>query len=115
MSSKPIVHDGVSSQSPKAHSLHAVSDAPATASNASMLKRILTDVLGLEAEDAEALTPDSGLFGHLPELDSMAVAGLLTEIEDRFDIVIEDDEVDGEMLETFGGLLAFIDAKTEQV
>ncbi|MEO0590048.1 MAG: acyl carrier protein [Pseudomonadota bacterium] len=83
-------------------------------SNASQLKRILSDVLGLDPEDAQALTPESGLFGHLPELDSMAVAGLLTEIEDRFDIVIEDDEVDGEMLETFGGLLAFIDAKTEQ-
>ena len=114
MSSKPIVHHGVSSHSPKAQALHAVSDTPAAVSDASELKRILTDVLGLDAEDAEALTPDSGLFGHLPELDSMAVAGLLTEIEDRFDIVIEDDEVDGEMLETFGGLLAFIDAKTAQ-
>ena len=75
------------------------------------LKRILADVLGIETEDAQAMRADSGLFGHLPELDSMAVAGLLTEIEDRLDIVIEDDDVDGEMLETFGGLLAFIEAK----
>ena len=41
----------------------------------------------------------------------MAVAGLLTEIEDQLDIVIDDDEVDGEMLETFGSLLAFARAK----
>ena len=41
----------------------------------------------------------------------MAVAGLLTEIEDRLGIIIEDDEVDGEMLETYGGLLAFAEAK----
>ena len=41
----------------------------------------------------------------------MAVAGLLTEMEDRLDIVIEDDDVDGEMLENFGGLLAFAEAK----
>ena len=41
----------------------------------------------------------------------MAVAGLLTEIEDRLDILIEDDEVGGEMLETFGGLAAFVKAK----
>ena len=41
----------------------------------------------------------------------MAVAGLLTEMEDRLDIVIEDDDVDGEMLEKFGGLLAFAEAK----
>ena len=78
------------------------------------LKSIIADVLGIDAVQADGLTEDSGLFGHLPELDSMAVAGLLTEIEDRLDIVIEDDEVDGEMLETYGGLLAFIDAKTTQ-
>ena len=43
----------------------------------------------------------------------MAVAGLLTEMEDRLDIVIEDDEVDGELLENFGNLLAFAEAKRE--
>jgi acyl carrier protein len=37
----------------------------------------------------------------------MAVAGVLTELEDRLGIRIEDDEVDGEMLETFGALAAF--------
>ena len=76
-----------------------------------LLRRILTDVLGLKQGQAEGFDADTGLFGHLPELDSMAVAGLLTEIEDRFDIVIEDDEIDGEMLETYGGLLAFARSK----
>lgn len=75
------------------------------------LKSIIADVLGIAAEQANELEDDSGLFGHLPELDSMAIAGLLTEIEDRLDIVIEDDDVDGEMLETYGGLLAFTEAK----
>jgi acyl carrier protein len=41
----------------------------------------------------------------------MAVAGLLTEVEDRLGIIIEDDEVDGEMLETYGAMLAFVRAK----
>ena len=85
-----------------------------TASRAALdseLKSIICDVLGIDEETAEALDEDSGLFGHLPELDSMAVAGLLTEMEDRLDIVIEDDDVDGEMLETYGGLLAFAEAK----
>lgn len=77
------------------------------------LKGLLADVLGLDPAQAEAFAPDSGLFGHLPELDSMAVAGLLTEMEDRFGIVIEDDDVTGEMLETFGGLLAFARAKLD--
>lgn len=76
-----------------------------------LLRRILTDVLGLKPGQAEAFDADTGLFGYLPELDSMAVAGLLTELEDRLDIVIDDDEIDGEMLETYGGLLAFAEAK----
>ncbi|MCL9981972.1 MAG: acyl carrier protein [Erythrobacter sp.] len=75
------------------------------------LKGLLADVLGLDPAQAAAFGSESGLFGHLPELDSMAVAGLLTEMEDRLGIVIEDDDVDGEMLETYGGLLAFAKAK----
>ena len=76
-----------------------------------LLRSILTDVLGLKPGQAATFTAETGLFGDLPELDSMAVAGLLTEMEDRLDIVIEDDEVDGELLETFGSLLAFAEAK----
>lgn len=75
------------------------------------LKAILVDVLGLEPDEVDGFDNETGLFGHLPELDSMAVAGLLTEIEDRFDMLIEDDDVDAEMLETFGGLLAFVEMK----
>lgn len=76
------------------------------------LRSILCDVLGLDGAQVEAFDQDTGLFGHLPELDSMAVASLLTEMEDRLDIVIEDDDVDGEMLETYGGLLTFAEAKS---
>ncbi len=78
------------------------------------LKSIIADVLGIDEDQADAFTDDSGLFGHLPELDSMAVAGLLTEMEDRLDIVIEDDDVDGDMLETYGGLLTFAEAKLSE-
>ncbi len=80
----------------------------------SELKSIIADVLGIDAEQAEALNEESGLFGHLPELDSMAVAGLLTEIEDRLEIIVEDEDVDAEMLETYGGLLAFAETKLSE-
>lgn len=71
------------------------------------LRALLADVLGLGEERAAALTDDSGLFGELPEFDSMAVATVLTEMEDRLGIIIDDDEIDGEIFETYGNLLAF--------
>lgn len=76
-----------------------------------LLRGVLADVLGLSAERVAMFTPDTGLFGHLPELDSMAVAGLLTELEDRLGIIVEDDEVGFDMLESYGALLAFVTAK----
>lgn len=85
--------------------------APSRSDIDTKLRAILRDVLGLDADQVERFGSGTGLFGHLPELDSMAVAGLLTEMEDRLDIIIEDDDVDGEMLETYGGLLAFAEAK----
>ncbi|WP_267397283.1 MULTISPECIES: acyl carrier protein [unclassified Sphingomonas] len=75
------------------------------------VRAVLADVLGLSPERTAAFTAATPLFGALPELDSMAVAGVLTEIEDRLGILIEDDEVDGDMLETFGALVAFAAGK----
>ncbi len=75
------------------------------------VRAVLSDVLGLAPERVAGVHAGTGLFGALPELDSMAVAGLLTEIEDRLGIVIDDDEVDGDMLATFGALVTFLDRK----
>lgn len=75
------------------------------------VRAVLKDVLALGADRVAAFDDDTALFGALPELDSMAVAGVLTEIEDRLHILIEDDEVDGEMLESFGALRRFAEAK----
>lgn len=75
------------------------------------VRAVLADVLGLSGDRVAALTPDSGLFGALPELDSMAVAGLLAELEERLGIVIDDDDVDADLFASFGSLLAFARAK----
>ena len=75
------------------------------------VRQILVDMLGLSQDDVDAMTDETPLFGAIPELDSMAVAGLLTEMEDRLDIMIDDDDVDGELFETFGNLVAFAKAK----
>ena len=81
--------------------------APSRSQIDTVLRAILRDVLGLDQAQVEEFSGDTGLFGHLPELDSMAVAGLLTEMEDRLGILIDDDEIDGEIFETYGNLLAF--------
>lgn len=76
------------------------------------VRAVLRDVLGLSPERTAAFADDTPLFGALPELDSMAVAGLLTELEDRLGILIEDDEVDGDMLASFGSLSRYAAKKS---
>ena len=78
------------------------------------LRGVLVDVLGLDPERVRAFDESTPLFGALPEFDSMAVAGLLTELEERLGVLIEDHEVDADMLETFGSLLTFARAKSLQ-
>ena len=78
---------------------------------AATLRAVLVDVLGLPEDRVRGFDESSPLFGALPEFDSMAVAGLLTELEERLGILIEDHEVDADMMETFGALLTFARAK----
>ena len=78
------------------------------------LRAVLVDVLGLPREQVAGFDEATPLFGALPEFDSMAVAGLLTELEERLGILIEDHEVDADMLETYGSLLTFARAKALQ-
>ena len=69
-------------------------------------------VTTLEIEDrADQLTAATPLLGGLPELDSMAVVELVVALEQRFGVVIGDDEITGDVFETLGSLAAFIDAK----
>jgi acyl carrier protein len=75
------------------------------------LRAVLADILGLDRTRVEGFNEATPLFGALPEFDSLAVAGLLTELEERLGIFIEDHEVDADMMETFGALLTFVRAK----
>ncbi|KQN06817.1 MULTISPECIES: acyl carrier protein [unclassified Sphingomonas] len=75
------------------------------------VRAVLRDVLGLSDDRVAAFRDDTPLFGALPELDSMAVAGVLTELEDRLGILIEDDDIDGDTMESFGSLVHFASGK----
>ena len=71
------------------------------------VRAVLHDVLGISQDRLALFDEATPLFGALPELDSMAVAGLLTELEDRLGIIIEDEDVDGEIFDTLGSLVRF--------
>lgn len=62
-------------------------------------------------ERADDLKEDTPLLGNIPELDSMAVAMLVTSLEEHFDIFVDDDEISAETFETFGSLCAFVAEK----
>lgn len=84
-------------------------DFPLTADDS--LRASLIAVLGLSADRVAQFDDETLLFGALPELDSMAVASLLTDFEDRLGIHIDDDDVDAESFETFGALSAMLARK----
>jgi acyl carrier protein len=64
--------------------------------------------LGERGKGMQATTP---LLGALPELDSMAVVNVITALEERFGIIIEDDEVGAATFATLGSLTSFVEQK----
>ena len=77
-----------------------------------IVRSILVDILALAPAQVARFDADTRLFGALPELDSMAVAGLLAELEERLHLRIEDDEIGGDLFGTFGALLRYAESKT---
>lgn len=73
-------------------------------------KTILIDVLSL-GENGRHLDADSPLLGALPELDSMAVIGLIAALEEHFDIAIDDDDISASTFASLGSLADFVAAK----
>lgn len=71
---------------------------------------ILDEILGLNGRSS-AFVSDTPLLGAIPELDSMAVVAVLTQLEERFGFGFDDDEIDGATFATVGSLVAFIDRK----
>jgi acyl carrier protein len=60
---------------------------------------------------AQEFRLDTPLLGVLPELDSMAVVGVLNLLEERFDFIVGDDEIDGSTFASVGTLVAFVEGK----
>lgn len=73
---------------------------------------ILDEILRL-GDRAGELNSAAPLLGAIPELDSMAVVSILTTIEERFGIVVDDDEMDGAVFATVGSLTQFVSGKLD--
>lgn len=78
------------------------------------VREVLIDTLELQ-QSPEDLQPTTALFGSLPELDSFGVVALVAAIEERFDIIIDDDEFGADLFETLGTLTDFIEGKLQAV
>ena len=74
------------------------------------VNRVLDEVLSLGGRGA-AFTRDTALLGAIPELDSMAVVTLITTLEDRFGITVDDDDIEGCTFASVGTLADFVSAK----
>lgn len=71
---------------------------------------VVDEVLSLNGRALE-FDLDTPLLGAVPELDSMAVVGVINMLEERFDFVVEDDEIDGSAFATVGSLVDFVSGK----
>ena len=74
------------------------------------VRDILRQTLQL-GDRAEAFGPETPLLGAVPELDSMAVVAVLTAIEERYGVTIDDGEVSAQIFETVGSLAEFVGGK----
>lgn len=72
--------------------------------------KVLDSVMNLQGRTAgyQRQTP---LLGAVPELDSMAVLGIITTLEEHFGFTIHDDEIDSSVFATLGSLTDFVTTK----
>jgi acyl carrier protein len=71
---------------------------------------LLDSTLNLNGR-SRAFTRDTALLGAVPELDSMGVVALITAMEERLGLTVEDDEIDGSTFATVGSLADFVSAR----
>jgi acyl carrier protein len=74
------------------------------------VKTLLGQTLNL-GDKVKKFDENTPLFGNIPEFDSMAVVTVVTALEERFGIVVEDDEITADIFETVGSLSRFVEGK----
>jgi acyl carrier protein len=74
------------------------------------IREILRQTLQIGSR-ADGFTSETPLLGSIPELDSMAVVAILTAIEERYGITIDDNDISAEIFATVGSLADFVAGK----
>ena len=71
---------------------------------------ILDDAMSLKGRGLQ-FSHDTVLLGALPELDSMAVLAIISGLESRLGLTIDDDDIDGDAFATVATLVDFVQAR----
>jgi acyl carrier protein len=74
------------------------------------VKDVVVVTLNIE-DQADDLGPETGLYGNLPELNSLTVVKLIVALQKRFGIEIEINEIAGNIFDTLGRLASFVESK----
>lgn len=72
--------------------------------------RVLDEALSLGGRSA-VYTRATHLLGAVPGLDSMAVVSVITALEERMGINVDDGDIDGSTFATVGTLVDFVRAR----
>jgi acyl carrier protein len=74
------------------------------------VKAVVVVTLDIEDQTYD-LGPETGLYGNLPELDSLTVLKLIVALRRRFEIEIQLGEMAGDTFDTLGKLATFVESK----
>lgn len=80
-----------------------------TISTLDEVKALVAETLGI-VDRLDSMNASTGLFGSLPELDSMTVIELVTAIQEKFGFEVDQASLTMDAFETIGTLAAFVDA-----
>jgi acyl carrier protein len=72
--------------------------------------RIVDESLGLNGRSS-SFSMETVLLGSVPELDSMSVLNLITELENQMGLIIDDDDLSSATFATMGSLVDFVKSK----
>jgi acyl carrier protein len=69
---------------------------------------LVADTLGL---GSRRLRPETPLLGQMVEFDSMAVVAIITALEERYGILVDDEELTASIFEDVASLARFVSDK----